>query len=311
MKIGTGVEFNFGGFHAKFDDKDNQLRLSDGCFADTLLFENSDFSMVVADATTLQANTLIVKRAVFKNEGVLETFIALLQKCPMVENKGKLHARNLFLHGTDIQNYGMVTYDDVFKAVGGKIIPKAANFDFHEKQGFFQHGASTGNTRILSLHKTYHGKTVVDKGRLQIKELTDGSFNIFNPFGSPWNYTAILVGHLDACGGMVVKSGTTLNFHPGSRFIANAPVVIGTNVTLNLGWSDNPSQGDCSFKDNTINIKSGSAANLNKPKGDHSKEGVWISPFNGQTPLFPDFDAAKTYQAHETEELTLYIIYGT
>lgn len=78
MKISTGVEFNFGGFHAKFDDKDNQLRLSGGCFADTLLFENSDFSMVVADATTLQANTLIVKRAVFKNEGVLETFIALL-----------------------------------------------------------------------------------------------------------------------------------------------------------------------------------------------------------------------------------------
>ena len=228
----------------------------------------------------------------------------------MVENKGKFHARNLFLFKTDIQNYGMIMHDDAFKAVNGNIIPKAANSDFPEKKGFISQRKPNGNVRILPLHKTYHGKTVVDKGRLQLKELTDGSLNVRNIWGQPLNYTAVLIGHLDACGGIGSGSGITLNFYPGSCFVVNAPVVIGSNVTLNLGCSDDPSWGNCSL-DDTINVKSGSAANLNKPKGDHSKEGVWISPFNGQTPLFPDFDAAKTYQAHETEELTLYIIYGT
>lgn len=137
------------------------------------MLEKADHPIVVASGSTLQVNTLVAEKAAFKNKGVFEAFIAVLQDCPMVENKGKLHARNLLLHGTDIQNYGVVMYDDAFQAVGGKIIPKAANSDFHEKQGFFQHGASTGNTRILSLHKTYHGETVVREGRLQVKELTD------------------------------------------------------------------------------------------------------------------------------------------
>ncbi len=310
-KVGTGIGFNFGSFYAEFDDKDNQLRLSGGCFADTLLFENSDFSMVVADTTTLQANTLIVKRAVFKNKGVFEAFIAVLQNCPTVENRGKFHTRNLFLLKTDIQNCGMVRWDDVFKAVDGKIVPKAANFDFHEKKGFIDQGVPTGNTRVLSLHKTYHNKTVVREGRLQVNELTNGSLlNVFSPFGGPWNYTAVLVGHLDACDGTVVDPSVTLNFHPGSCFVANAPVVIGSNVTLNLGWSDNSSWGDCSFKGNTINVKSGSVSPLNNPNSG-SKDGIWLSPFNGCAPLFPDFDTVRTYQARETEELTLYIIYGT
>ena len=311
-KVGTGIGFNFGSFYAEFDDKDNQLRLSGGCFADTLLFENSDFSMVVADATTLQANTLIVKRAVFKNKGVLEAFIAVLQDCPTVENRGKFHTRNLFLLKTDIQNCGMVRWDDVFKAVDGKIVPKAANSDFPEKKGFIQAGVPSGNTRALPLHKTYHGKTVVDKGRLQLKELTDGSFNGRNIWGQPLNYTAVLIGHLDACSGTVVDPGTTLNFYPGSCFVireGSDPVVLGPGMKLNLGYSGNPSWDDCSFKNNTINIKSGSVSLLNNPKGEY-KEGIWISPFNGQTPLFPDFDTVQTYKARETKELTLYIIYG-
>ena len=310
MKIGTGIEFNFGSFQANFDDEQNQLNLCGGCFADILLLEKVDCPIVVASATVLQVNTLIAEKATFKNEGILEAFIAILQDCLTVENKGKFHARNLFLFKTHIQNYDMVQWDDVFKTVSGKIVPKAANSDFPEKKGFIQTGVSTGNTRILPLHKTYHGKTVVREGRLQVKELTDGSLNVCNIWRQLLNYTAVLVGHLDACDGIGSGSGITLNFYPGSCFVVKAPVVIGSNVTLNLGCSDDPSWGNCSL-DDTINVKSGSAANLKKSKGDHSKEGVWISPFNGQTPLFPDFDAAKTYQARETEELTLYIIYGT
>ena len=116
----------------------------------------------------------------------------MLQDCSTVENGGKFHARNLFLYGTDIQNYDMVQWDDAFKAVAGKVIPKAANSDFPEKKGFIRTGMPTRNTRVLSLHKTYHGKTVVDKGRLQVKELVDGSLS---PFGGSWNYTAVLILH--------------------------------------------------------------------------------------------------------------------
>jgi len=310
MKIGTGIGFNFGGFRVKFDDKNNQLNLRDGSFADTLLLEKIDCPVVVTSGTVLQIGTLVTGRTTFKNEGVLEASIAILQNRSTVENRGKFHARNLFLHGTDIQNYDMVMYDDTFKAVDGKIIPKAANSDFPEKKGFIQAGVPSGNTRALPLHKTYHGKTVVREGSLQLKELTDGSFNVRNIWGQPLNYTAVLIGHLDACGGIGAGSDVTLNFYPGSRFIANAPVVIGSGVTLNLGYSDNSSWDDCSFKNNTINIKSGSVSLFNNPKGEY-KEGIWISPFNGQTPLFPDFDTVRTYQARETEELTLYIIYGT
>lgn len=310
MKIGTGIGFNFGGFWASFDDKKKQLNLCGGYFADTLLLEKIDCPVAVASGTVLQIGTLVTGRTIFKNEGTLEAFVMLLERCPTVENRGKFHARNLFLYGTDIQNYGIVMYNDAFKAVSGSIVPKAANSDFPEKKGFISQGKPNGNVRILPLHKTYHGKTVVREGRLQLKELIDGSFNVLHPCGIPWNYTAVLVGHLDACNGISAGSDITLNFYPSSCFVANAPVVIGTNVTLNLGWSDNPSQGDCSFKDNIINIQSGSVSPLNNPKGDH-KEGVWISPFNGEAPLFPDFDTVRTYQARETEELTLYIIYGT
>ena len=109
----------------------------------------------------------------------------------------------------------MVSWNDAFKPVNGKIVPKAANSDFPEKKGFIDQGVPTGNTRVLSLHKTYHNKTVVREGRLQVNELTDGSLNVFSPFGDPRNYTAVLVGHLDACGGVAIKSGTTLNFYPG------------------------------------------------------------------------------------------------
>ena len=305
--IGIGIGFNFGGFRANFDDEKNQLNLCGGRFTDTLLLENCDYPTV---GTGLQANTLIVKKTIFKNEGTLDAFVTVLERCPTVENKGTFHARNLFLYGTDIQNYGMVQWDDAFKAVGGKIIPKAANSDFPEKKGFFRQGVPTGNTRVLSLHKTYHGKTVVDKGRLQVNELTDGSLNVFSPFGGPWSYTAVLVGHLDVCNGISAGSGTTLNFYPGSCFVikeGSGPVVLGPGMTLNLGWSDNPSWGDCSFKDNTINIKSGSVSPLNNQNGG-SKDGIWLSPFNGKAPLFPDFDTVRTYQARETEELTLYII---
>ena len=133
-------------------------------------------------------------------------------------------------------------YDDTFKAVDGKIIPKAANSDFPEKKGFIQAGVPSGNTRALPLHKTYRGKTVVGKGRLQLKELTDGSFNVRNIWGQPLNYTAVLIGHLDACGGVVIGSGTTLNFYPGSCFVikeGSGPVVLGPGMKLNLGVSDN------------------------------------------------------------------------
>lgn len=87
-------------------------------------------------------------------------------------------------------------------------------------------------------------------------------------------------------------------------------MVLGSGMTLSLGVSNNPSCDDCSFKDNTINVKSGSVSPINNPKGG-SKDGMWLSPFNGSTPLFPDFDTIRTYQARETGELTLYIIYGT
>ena len=313
MTIGTGIGFNFGSFRASFDDKKNQLNLCGGYFADTLLLEKIDCPVAVASGSTLQVNTLVAEKAVFKNKGVFEAFIAILQDCPTVENKGKFHARNLFLYGTDIQNYGIVMYDDAFKAVSGSIVPKAVNSDFSEKKGFIQAGGPLGNTWVLPLHKTYHNKTVVDKGRLQVNELTDGSFNVCNIWGQPLNYTAVLIGHLDACDGTVGDPGTTLNFHPGSCFVIkerSGPVVLGPGMTLNLGYSDNFSHGDCSGKGNTVNIQSGSVSPLNNPKGDR-KEGVWISPFNGQTPLFPDFDTVRTYQPRETEELTLYIIYGT
>ena len=235
----------------------------------------------------------------------------MLQDCPTVGNGGKFHARNLFLHGTDIQNYGMVSWNDAFKPVNGKIVPKAANSDFPEKKGFIDQGVPTGNTRVLSLHKTYHNKTVVREVRLQVNELTDGSLNVFSPFGDPRNYTAVLVGHLDACGGTVVDPGTTLNFYPGSCFvIKEGSVVLGPGMTLNLCVPNNPSCGDYSFKDDTINVQSGSVSPLNNPKSG-SKDGIWLSPFNGSMPLFPDFDTVKTYQVRETEELTLYIIYGT
>ena len=112
--IGVGIGFNFGGFRANFDDKKNQLNLCGGHFTDTLLLENCDYPTVVANGTALLANTLIVKKTIFKNEGILETFVTILQDCPTVENKGKFHARNLFLYGTDIQNYGMVMWDDAF-----------------------------------------------------------------------------------------------------------------------------------------------------------------------------------------------------
>lgn len=309
-QVGIGVGFNFGGFRVKFDDKNNQLNLCDGSFADTLLLEKIDCPVVVASGTALQIGTLVTGRTTFKNEGVLEASIAILQNRSTVENRGKFHARNLFLFKTDLQNYDTIIWDDVFKSVDGKIIPKAANSDFPEKKGFIQAGVPSGNTWVLPLHKTYHGKTVVRAGRLQVKELTDGSLNVCNIWRQLLNYTAVLVGHLDACDCIGSGSGITLNFYPGSCFVVKAPVVIGSNVTLNLGCSDDPSWGNCSL-DDTINVKSGSAANLKKSKGDHSKEGVWISPFDGQTPLFPDFDAAKTYQARETEGLTLYIIYGT
>ena len=81
-------------------------------------------------------------------------------------------------------------------------------------------------------------------------------------------------------------------------------------MILNLGCSDDPSWDDYSFEGNTVNIQSGSVSPLNNPKSG-SKDGIWLSPFNGSMPLFPDFDTVKTYQVRETEELTLYIIYGT
>ena len=315
MKIGTGVEFNFGSFWASFDDKKNQLNLCGGYFADTLLLEKIDCPVVVTNGRTLQVNTLVAEKAVFKNEGVLEASIAILQNRSTVENGGKFHARNLFLYGTDIQNYGIVMYDDAFKAVSGSIVPKAANSDFPEKKGFISQGKPNGNVRILPLHKTYHNKTVVDKGRLQLNELTEGSLNVCNIWGQPLNYTAVLIGHLDACGGVVIGSGTTLNFYPGSRFVVEkgSSVSLEPGMILNLGCSDDPSWDDYSFEGNTINIQSGSVSPLGNSNGDlhgDSKEGVWISPFNGQTPLFPDFDTVQTYKARETKELTLYIIYG-
>lgn len=282
------------------------------CFTDTLLLENCDYPTVVAGGTALRVNALIVKKAIFNNEGVLEAFIKVLQNCSTIENRGKFHARNLFLFKTDIHNCGMSMWDDVFKAVGGKMIPKAANSDFPEKKGFIRTGVPSGNTRILPLHKTYHKKTVVREGILQLKERTDGSLNVYDPCGRFWNYTAVLVGHLDACGSTVVNSGTTLNFYPGSCFVIKEgnPVVLAPGMTLNLGWSDDPSRGDCSFKDNTINVKSGSVSLINEPKGG-SKDGIWFSQLNGQMPLSQDFDTVRTYEARETEELTLYIIYGT
>ena len=317
MKIGTGIGFNFGGFWASFDDKKNQLNLCGGYFADTLLLEKIDCPVVVASGTALQIGTLVTGRTSFKNEGTLEAFIAILRDRSTVENRGKFHARNLFLYGTDIQNYGIVMYDDAFKAVSGNIVPKAANSDFPEKKGFIQAGGPSGNTWVLPLHKTYHGKTVVREGSLQLKELTDGSLNVCDFWGKSYNYTAVLVGYLDACGGVVVDPGTTLNFYPGSCFVireGSGPVVLGSGMKLNLGCSDDPSWDDCSLKNNTMNIKSGSVSPLGNSNGDlhgDSKEGVWISPFNGQTPLFPDFDTVRTYQARETKELTLYIIYDT
>ena len=315
MKIGTGVEFNFGGFRVKFDDKNNQLNLCDGSFADTLLLEKIDCPVAVASGTVLQISTLVTGRTTFKNEGVLEASIAILQNRSTVENRGKFHARNLFLFKTDLQNYDTIIWDDVFKSVAGKIIPKAANSDFPEKKGFISQRKPNGNVRILPLHKTYHGKTVVDKGRLQLKELTDGSLNVRNIWGQPLNYTAVLVGHLDACGGVFIGSGTTLNFYPGSRFVVEkgSSVSLEPGMILNLGCSDDPLWDDCSLKNNTINIKSGSVSLFNNPKGDlrgDTKEGIWVSPFNGQTPLFPDFDTVRTYQAHKDKRLTLYIIYG-
>ena len=86
MKIGTGVEFNFGGFGASFDDEKNQLNLCSGYFTDTLLLEKADYPIVVASGSTLQVNTLVAEKAVFKNEGTLEAFIAVLQDCPTVKN---------------------------------------------------------------------------------------------------------------------------------------------------------------------------------------------------------------------------------
>lgn len=180
MKIGTGIGFNFGGFWASFDDKKNQLNLCGGYFADTLLLEKIDCPVVVASGTVLQIGTLVTGRTTFKNEGVLEASIAILQNRSTVENRGKFHARNLFLFKTDLQNYDTIIWDDVFKSVDGKIIPKAANSDFPEKKGFISQRKPNGNVRILPLHKTYHWKTVVDKGRLQLKELTDGSLNVCN-----------------------------------------------------------------------------------------------------------------------------------
>lgn len=90
MKIGTGIEFNFGGFRVKFDDKNNQLNLYDGDFRSTLLLENCDYPTVIPGATVLRINTLIAKKVIFKNEGVLETFVTILQDCLTVENKGEI-----------------------------------------------------------------------------------------------------------------------------------------------------------------------------------------------------------------------------
>jgi hypothetical protein len=259
-QVGIGVGFNFGSFRANLDDKNNRLQLCGGCFADALLLEKTDYLIVVTNGSALQANTLIAKKAIFKNEGVLETFVTILQDCLTVENKGKFHARNLFLFKTHIQNYDMVQWDDAFKAVAGSIIPKAANSDFPEKKGFTQMGPAMYNTRVLALEITYYKKAVVREGRLQVKDLTDGSLDVWYP-GGVRNYTAVLVGYLDACGGVVVDPGTTLNFYPGSCFVikkGSGPVELGPGMTLSLGVSNNPSCDDCSFKDNTINVKSGS-----------------------------------------------------
>lgn len=199
-------------------------------------------------------------------------------------------------------------YDDAFKAVAGSIVPKAANSDFPNKKGFLRQGVSTGNTRVLSLHKTYHGKAVVDKGRLQVREPAEGSFNVHNILDQPLNCTAVLIEHLGTCDG--IGAGTTLNFHPGSCFVVKegSSIVPGSGMTLNLGVSDNPSWAI------VLNVKSGSVSPLNNSNGGSSggsKDGIWLSPFNGQVPLFPGFDTVRTYQARETEELTPYIIYGT
>lgn len=86
MKIGTGVEFNFGGLRVNFDAKNNQLNLCNGSFFNTLLLEKADYPIVVASGSTLQVNTLVAEKAVFKNKGVFKAFIAVLQDCPTVKN---------------------------------------------------------------------------------------------------------------------------------------------------------------------------------------------------------------------------------
>ena len=186
----------------------------------------------------------------------------------------------------------MILWNGAGRIVDGNIIPKAANSDFPEKKGFTQMGPAMYNTRVLPLESTYHKKAVVREGRLQVKDLTDGSLDVWY-CGGRYNYTAVLIGHLDACDSTVVEPGTTMNFYPGSCFVVKEgsdPVVVGPGMTLNLGCPDNPSHVDCSFKGNTINIQSGSVSPLNDLQGglhEDSTEGVWIRRPTGRHHYFP------------------------
>ena len=288
ITVGTGVTFDFGAFHASFDDKNNQLYLSNGSFDDTLLLTKTDCSFAVAGTTELKAHTLVVKDAkAFKNEGSLEAFITILQDCPTVENKGKFHARNLFLYGTDIQNYGVVSWNDAFKPVNGKIVPKAPNPCIPEKKGFIKTERPTGNTVALTeINEIYDDEVIVSDGCIGFKGLQ------YYVGQKKRSYTLVLIGYLSACGKVMVESGVTFNLGvPGSD-------------SSSCGTGSLSEHGDITFKSGVINAcgsSGGSFAGF--------RRGVWVSQCNGQKTLRPDFDRIRNYKAYKKEALHLYIIY--
>ena len=160
----------------------------------------------------------------------------MLQDYPTVGNGGKFHARNLFLYGTDIQNYGIVMYDDAFKAVSGSIVPKASNPCVPEKKGFIKTERPTGNTvALMEINEIYDDEVIVSDGCIGFKGL---QYYIGQKKRS---YTLVLLGYLSACGKVIVESGVTFNLGvPGS----DSP---------SCGTGALSEHGDITFKSGIIN----------------------------------------------------------
>lgn len=149
LVFGEKIKFKIGSISVSYYSEAGDLRiaLSGGCAEDSLILPKCPCMVVLGKDTSLKLNTFVMQNAmrIFRNEGTLEAFITCFADCEIVENRGNLASRNLFLLRSNVLNFGTITWCDAYRNVECNI----KNFDLEGKKGIVEIGQKTGNTVLL------------------------------------------------------------------------------------------------------------------------------------------------------------------